>query len=110
MTDGYIQVPVDSTGKKVGTVELTRDDLTVIERQEIVVADPTKANDRAAVGRTDPGAGDPGLTVRPIANSTDDAILGLLTDIRRELRVLNAMFATECGRSYSDFQAKDFLP
>lgn len=37
--DGYVQVQADSTGKKVDTSELTRDDATIVERQRSVIAD-----------------------------------------------------------------------
>lgn len=35
MADGYIQVPLDSAGKKVSTVEVTRADGTVVEYQDV---------------------------------------------------------------------------
>jgi hypothetical protein len=39
MSDGVVVVAPDSTGKKIDTVELTRDDGTVVERQRIVLGD-----------------------------------------------------------------------
>jgi hypothetical protein len=41
MTDGTVQVPPDSSGKKIDTAELTRPDTTVVERQRVVIADNT---------------------------------------------------------------------
>ena len=37
MVDSYIQVPEDSTGKKIDYTRLTRDDGTMVERQRIEV-------------------------------------------------------------------------
>jgi hypothetical protein len=48
LADGFIQVPTDSTGKIVDTSELTVSAKTV-ERQRIVVADPTTAANLATV-------------------------------------------------------------
>lgn len=39
MSDGYIQVPPDSTGKRTETTELTRSDGVVVERQRIAIGD-----------------------------------------------------------------------
>jgi hypothetical protein len=48
MADGIIQLPLDSTGKKLDTSELTVGANTV-ERQRVVVADPTTAANFQAV-------------------------------------------------------------
>ena len=41
MSDGVVQVPADSTGKKIDTSEVTRNDgTTVVERQRVVATDP----------------------------------------------------------------------
>jgi hypothetical protein len=37
--DGSVQLQPESTGKKVDTSELTRDDATIVERQRAVLAD-----------------------------------------------------------------------
>lgn len=39
--DGVIQLPPDSTGKKVDTAEFTRDDAAVVERQRVAIGDAT---------------------------------------------------------------------
>ncbi len=41
MTDGKVTVPPDSSGKNIDTSELTRADGTVVERQRVVIGDPT---------------------------------------------------------------------
>jgi hypothetical protein len=61
MADGTIRVPTDGSGKRVDTTEITRPDLTVVERQRVVIGD-----DDSSLGR----------------------IEGLLVEIREELREL----------------------
>lgn len=39
MTDGFVQVAVDGAGKKVDNTEVTRSDLTVVERQRVEAHD-----------------------------------------------------------------------
>lgn len=68
MADQFIQVPVDSTGKKVDTSELTVN-LQTVERQRIVLADDATAAALAKVQNADPGATDYGLTVRTVAGT-----------------------------------------
>jgi len=53
MADGVVQVAVDSTGKKIDTSKITVGANTV-ERQRIVVADPTTAAAMAAVTNVAP--------------------------------------------------------
>lgn len=51
MSDSYVQVMPDSTGAKVDVSEITRaDGETLVERQRIVISDPTDANQHAGVG------------------------------------------------------------
>ena len=71
MADQFVQVPADSTGKKIDTSELTVGANTV-ERQRIVVGDPTSATALAAVkaGSTAAVAGDPALVVAVSPNNT----------------------------------------
>ncbi len=50
MVDGVVQVPPDSTGKKVDTSELTRSDgTTVVERQRVSLADPMNVSSLSRV-------------------------------------------------------------
>lgn len=49
MADGSVQLPLEGTGKKVDNSELTRADLTVVERQRIVVADDLDPTQQARV-------------------------------------------------------------
>lgn len=65
MADGLVQVPPDSTGKKVDTSELTVGANTV-ERQRIVVADSTTAAALGGVTNTAPTGAAYGLNVRNI--------------------------------------------
>lgn len=81
MSDGYVQVQPDSSGKKVDTSELTVDSLTV-ERQRVVLADDADAEGLAPVAR-DAGRHDFGLIVReapgnPDANVTHELLLQIL--------------------------------
>lgn len=63
MADGLIQVPVDSTGKKVDTTELAVG-ANNVERQRINVSSPTDANGHAEVKNTQPASTDYGLVTR----------------------------------------------
>lgn len=65
MADAFVQVPPDSTGKKVDTSELTVSGSTV-ERQRLVVADPAAAAALAAVRNVPPGGADYGVITRPV--------------------------------------------
>ena len=65
MADGLVQVGPDSTGKKVDTSELTVGANTV-ERQRIVMADPTTAAALATVRNSEPVDTDYALVVRSI--------------------------------------------
>lgn len=49
MADQYVQISPDSTGKKIAVTELTRADGTVIERQEVVLADPAQPTNKVGV-------------------------------------------------------------
>jgi hypothetical protein len=61
MADGTIRVPTDGSGKRVDTTEITRPDLTIVERQRVVIGD-----DESSLGR----------------------IEGVLIEIREELKEL----------------------
>ena len=49
-TDGLVQVQPDSTGAKVDTSELTREDGTVIDRQRMVIASDENPRLQALLG------------------------------------------------------------
>lgn len=65
MADGIVQLPADSTGKKVDTSELTVGANTV-ERERVNLADPTTAAAVAGVKNADPASTDYGVEVRPV--------------------------------------------
>lgn len=68
MSDGYVQVATDGTGKKVDTGEITVGANTV-ERQRIVNADDTVAAALARVLNAAPASTDYGLVVRPAGDA-----------------------------------------
>lgn len=63
MSDAYVQINPDSTGKKVDSSELIVSGNTV-ERQRLVLADDADPSGKAKVQNSTPGANDYGLTVR----------------------------------------------
>ena len=70
MSDSYVQVQPDSSGKKVDTSELAVGTATV-ERQRIVMADGSTAEAIAPVTRDDPDSRDYGLVVRIAPGGSD---------------------------------------
>lgn len=50
MVDGVVQVPPDSTGKKIDTSELTRNDGTLVERQRVTLGDAMNESSLGSVG------------------------------------------------------------
>lgn len=50
MSDDYVQVQPDSTGAKVDTTQLTREDGTIIERQRVVIGSDENPRQQVAVG------------------------------------------------------------
>jgi hypothetical protein len=63
MANQVVQVPPDSTGKKIDVSELTVGANTA-QRQRVVLADDATAAALAAVTNTDPGASDYGIVAR----------------------------------------------
>src|SRR4051794_6325061 len=49
MTENYVQVPNDSTGKKVATSEVTNRTGNVVELQQVVIGDPINDGSLASV-------------------------------------------------------------
>jgi hypothetical protein len=105
MSDGYVQVAPDSTGKRIdnspivlpaGTVIVNSDGTkttlavdTIVYRQRTVIADPSNPTAMAAVLLNNPAAGEYGLVVLPSGddmNTTHE----LLYLILQELKQLNA--------------------
>lgn len=70
MTDGYVQVQPDSSGKKIDNSELDVGTNTV-ERQRINVADSEDAEGLAPVLAEDPERHDYGLAVRIVPHGED---------------------------------------
>jgi hypothetical protein len=78
-TESYVGVAPDGTGKKVATEEATRSDGTVVEQQQVLVADP-------ATGRS--------MDAPPW-----EELLEYQRSILVELRVLTALIADETRAS-----------
>ena len=74
MADGVVQVPVDSTGKRIDTTELTRADAVVVERQRLVIADNEFFGNVARV------MGDGSQLVKQL--SADELLLQILQELR----------------------------
>lgn len=70
MTDAFVQLNPDSTGKRVDTSELVVASNTV-ERQRMVVADDTDPAGLSHVTNSVPGVSDYGQVTRPVINSQD---------------------------------------
>ena len=85
MADGYVQVQVDGSGKKIDNAELTRDDGTVVERQRVVIGDDDSPRAHVAVGSED-GRG---------ALVVGDPLLGVLQSIDHSLKMLVVMIGIE---------------
>ncbi len=84
-TDGVVQIPPDSSGKKIDTSELTRSDGTVVERQRVVLGDATDPN--SFVGVSTAGA----LQVE--AGGQDHLVL-ILAELKRIAMILEIMADT----------------
>lgn len=88
MSDGYVGLLPDSTGKKADTSEITRDSGTVVERQRTNVADPVLA---AAIQTV-------ALTGEALVN--EPSARELLAEILLELRVHS--YLLRAGLNVSD--------
>ncbi len=90
MADGKVVVPPDSSGKAIDTSELTRSDGlgTVVERQRIVIGDPTDVNQFAGV--TTSGA--------LLVQVSDQHLLGhILGELKRIAMLLEVIADTHVG-------------
>jgi hypothetical protein len=81
-TDGYVQHAPDSTGKKVDTSEVTRDDGTVVERQKAIISDPAVLGDAGQAG------------VRDGRFQVEDRMLQVLDEINDNLEHIRFMLET----------------
>lgn len=80
MADGTVQVfSDDPTAKKVDTTELTRADGTVVERQRVVIGDPSTSNFSAIDVNGE-------LYVR--ADELNDVLKTMLIELRRIRKIL----------------------
>ena len=90
-TESYVQVPLDSTGKKIDTATVTLDDTTQQYRQTVAIGDGSTGNAVASVTR------DGQLLVKNLEE------FDLLSQILIELRVLNYQIqSTQNGRDDLD--------
>lgn len=87
MSDGYVQLPADSTGKKVDTAELTRTDTTVVERQRIVLSDPVLFQDATVLNGQ--------LQVALANGETLEQILKTLQTISLQLSLISGVSLVE---------------
>lgn len=97
-TDSYIQVPPNSSGSKVDTSELTVNSQTV-ERQRIVIGDPTTDVALADVLNTAVTGNEYGLAVRALPNDTDLNVVSVLYAVLMEMRDLKQAFLDWSGQS-----------
>jgi hypothetical protein len=74
MSDDFVQVPLDSTGKKVDCSVLTTSGGTV-ERQRCAIGDDTDPAALAKVGNAQPASNAYGLAVRPIPGAAQPVYL-----------------------------------
>lgn len=110
MADSNIQVPADSTGKKVDTSQITVAGQSV-ERQRIVIASDTISDGVALVLGSTPAFTDKGLVVRNIPSGTQDItgavslaagtqVIGSINNISATVTVAGTIFL---GASTANF-------
>jgi hypothetical protein len=75
MADAFIQVPLDGPGKKVATSEVVNQGGATVERQQVIIADPTNgvAGGVAPVSTTSPTGTEAGLYVRVVSQPAGGA-------------------------------------
>lgn len=86
MSDSYIQVPTDGSGKRVDNSVLPQDDGTIVYRQRVNVSDPVTVDAHLSISRYDPLLGEYGAAVRVIPGAADRDTAELLFQILEELR------------------------
>src|SRR6267142_1991102 len=86
MADQFIQVPLDSGGKKVATSELVNAGGATVERQQVVISDAATAAGVAPVSTVAPAGTEAGLYVRIVSSGPGGGSTVDVTD--RAARVL----------------------
>jgi hypothetical protein len=64
MADNFAQIPPNSTGLKIDLSEVQRADGTFVERQRIVIADPSSAGILLGIVGKEPGPLDYGIIIK----------------------------------------------
>lgn len=80
--DGSVQIQPDSTGKKVDTTELIRDDGTTVERQRVVISSDENPKLQALLG------GDSGNVYLLVNSKGFDEVLESLQEIINLLKIV----------------------
>src|SRR5437867_2942482 len=93
-TDGTVQLPPDSTGKKLDTSEIVRTDGTVVERERVTVSDDTLQAAVAAVISGIPSQASWGLVVRDISARL---LVTTMETLTRELKRNNRLLEFQNG-------------
>ena len=91
MTDQFVQVQPDSTGKLVATDQVTDDLGNVVQRQSVTIGDPNYYDAKVGVSRA-------GLAVDP-GSSAEGAVADLLQQILDELRLHSLLMMNAFGGS-----------
>lgn len=73
MSDGFVRIPQDSTGKRIDASELTVG-ANVVERQRIIIADSTDSAGLTVVKDVDPSSSEYGIVTRNIPSATPTPI------------------------------------
>lgn len=84
MSDAFVQVPVDSTGKKIDQESLSVGAHTV-HRQRINLSDPVTADGHARVKNVPPASSDYGVTMREAPAGLQEAVININTATDHDL-------------------------
>jgi len=113
MTDSFVQLPDDGTGKKLDTRQMTQGGGDVVQRETVAIGDPTDVDAVAPVSATDGLGVDTGAAdIVSTSNSTSTPLAGSGTftgtgeDILRYASVTVALYAepsTATGTLYFEF-------
>ena len=86
VTEGYVQGPPDSTGKKIDTTTVTQTDLSTVHREGAVLVDAETLAARAKVRGDRPDFGDYALVVRIVQQNDELLEIG-----KQQLAALKAI-------------------